>query len=266
MVSTWRFINSGVRSGAFNMGCDEKLAQELLAGAGVPTLRLYQWEPWAISLGYNQEESDIDVARCERDGVDVVRRPTGGRAILHADELTYSVVLPAPRANVLQVYNDISRALVRGLQMFGVNVALQKAQPDFARAYSHASSIPCFTSTARYEIEWEGRKLVGSAQRRFSDGEQQVVLQHGSILCSPAHQRLADYLNLDDQEVKQGIRDELEKKTADLATIRGAAVNLVDLASCLRRGFELEWGITFSELTDPELTHLAPNVEITQTI
>ncbi|MBM2844915.1 MAG: biotin/lipoate protein ligase [Bacteroidetes bacterium] len=265
MVSIWRFINSGVRSGAFNMECDEKLALELLAGNGVPTLRLYQWEPWSISLGYNQNAADIDSRKCDQDGIDIVRRPTGGRAILHAQELTYSIVMRAGRSGVLQVYNDISRALVRGLEMFGVDVTLQRLQPNFAEAYRHASSIPCFTSSARYEIEYEGRKLVGSAQRRYSDGEQDVILQHGSILCGPGHQRLADYLALDDAATKKRISDELRTKTADLASLSGTELDLDSLALCIRRGFEEEWDITLTEFTESEINHDMRNDEIIHT-
>jgi lipoate-protein ligase A len=182
----WRYRYSGACRGAENMCRDEQCARGLQESRGTvfpSSLRLYRWQPWAISLGHNQSSHDLDMERCTADGIDVVRRPTGGRAILHAEELTYCVVMYTGSRSVLAVYNDISRALVRGLHLFGVNVAFQKSQPNFQETYRQASSIPCFTSSARYEIEWHGRKLVGSAQRRFGDGERDVVLQHGSILC-----------------------------------------------------------------------------------
>lgn len=231
------------------MRTDEELARSFLgegAEAAVPTLRLFRWNPWAVSLGYNQNAADLDAARCAREGVDIVRRPTGGRAILHAQELTYSVTLPAARKTILQVYNDIGRALVRGLSLFGVDVSLQRSQPDFRSAYRHPSSIPCFTSSARYEIEWRGRKLVGSAQRRFSDGEHEAILQHGSILCGPAHRRLADLLAIDDPQALEQLRGDLEEKTTDLAEILGRQPDLDALGECIRRGFEEEWGVVFS--------------------
>ncbi len=229
------------------MRLDEMLAQRLLRGSGTPVVRLFRWTPWAVSLGYNQNPADIDAARCSRDGIDIVRRPTGGRAILHAEELTYSVVMPAGRAGVLSVYNEISRALVHGLSLFGIDVSLQKAQPDFPRMYRQVSSIPCFTSSARYEIEHGGRKLVGSAQRRFSDGEHSVVLQHGSILLGPAHRRLVDYLAVGSEEALAGIRMEMEEKTTDLSEIRGAPVDPAELTRALRRGFEEAWSVTLEE-------------------
>ena len=247
MSATWRFVDTGWDTGARNMNYDEALARSFFGeGAGVPTLRLFRWKPWAVSLGYNQNAADLDQAKCARDGIDVVRRPTGGRAILHAQELTYSVTLPAGRTTILQVYNDIGRALVRGLNLFGVDVALQRSQPDFRSAYRQPSSIPCFTSSARYELDWNGKKLVGSAQRRFSDGEREVVLQHGSILCGPAHRRLAELLAVTDPAILDQLRRDLEEKTTDLSEILGREVDLNALGECIRQGFEREWGVVFS--------------------
>jgi lipoate-protein ligase A len=244
----WLFADSGTQTGAANMRIDEETARALqhtLPGEAHSTLRLYRWKPWAISLGYHQSADDLDAALCARDGIKIVRRPTGGRAILHAEELTYSLVMEAGRRSVLQVYYDISRALVRGLQLFGVPVTLQRSQPNFAETYHQASSIPCFTSSARYEIEWGGRKLVGSAQRRFPDGERDVVLQHGSILCGPAHRRLVDYLRIADPAVLDQVRHEMAEKTVELSEILGTPPDVEKLAVCIRRGFELEWAISF---------------------
>ncbi len=257
----WLFVDSGAQSGARNMRIDEEGARALQCTSSADahsTLRLYRWNPWAISLGYHQSADDLDAGLCAADGIDIVRRPTGGRAILHAEELTYCLVMETGRRSVLQVYNDISRALVRGLQLFGVPVALQKSQPNFAETYRQASSIPCFTSSARYEIEWGGRKLVGSAQRRFPDGERDVVLQHGSILCGPAHRRLVDYLHVADPKVRDQIRNEMTEKTVELSEILGAPPDLEHLAGCIRRGFEIEWGIAFD--ISPENQH-APSAE-----
>jgi lipoate-protein ligase A len=252
--SRWRFLDTGARPGSLNMALDEQLARRLVeeppdlrSNDLLPVLRLFRWSPWAISLGYNQELTEIDIGACTRDGIDIVRRPTGGRAILHAEELTYSVVMIAGRKSILQLYNDISRALVRGLWMFGVNATVQRSQPNFGEAYRRPSSIPCFTSSARYEIEWGGRKLVGSAQRRFSGETGDVVLQHGSILCGPAHQDLARYLLLEAGDLREQIQTDLRERTIDLSAILQRRVDEGELAACIRRGFELEWSITFTE-------------------
>jgi len=244
-AAAWTCIDSGSLTGAENMALDERLARSLAAGEGGPVLRLFRWRPWAISLGYNQRAEELDAARCAADGIDVVRRPTGGRAILHAEELTYCVVMRTGRRSVLQVYNDISAALVRGLGLYGVEVTLQKSQPDFRSEYRSVTSVPCFASSARYEIEWRGRKLVGSAQRRFGGPAGDAVLQHGSILCGPAHLRLADYLVTGDPAARERIRALLGAKTADLASITGAPVDADRLGASIRRGFEEAWGVTF---------------------
>lgn len=225
------------------MAMDLADAEALAAGAGSPSLRLYGWDPWAISLGYNQSEDEIDGERCRAEGIDLVRRPTGGRAILHAEELTYCIVMPAGRRSILDVYNDISLALVRGLGLYGVDAALQRSQPNFPEHYRSLSAIPCFTASARYEIEWDGRKLVGSAQRRVAGGTQ-VVLQHGSILCGPAHKRLPEFIRAD-ETVRELLRSELDAKTVDLAEATGRPVDIDHLAECIRRGCELQWGVRF---------------------
>lgn len=248
--STWNFCTTGENTAEFNMHFDEMLVQRLMEGSGRPTVRVYRWKPWAISIGHHQKISDIDVLLCKRHGIDVVRRPTGGRAILHAEELTYSVVMPADRKGTQQVYNDISAALVEGLREFGVGVSLQRSQPDFARMYKSPSSIPCFSSSARYEIEWNGRKLVGSAQRRYSGESGDVVLQHGSILCGAAHRRLADYLVLPDQSLRESVHAGLEEKTADVHEASGESVDYEELSDCLRKGFERSWDVTFVNI-DP---------------
>ena len=138
-------LDTGARAGAFNMELDEMLARRMQKEGGPPILRLFRWQPWAISIGYNQSADDLDVALCRRDGIDIVRRPTGGRALLHAEELTYSVIMRSGRRGILEVYNLISRALVRGLQLFGVDVTLQKSQPNFQEAYRNASSSHAVT-------------------------------------------------------------------------------------------------------------------------
>ncbi len=243
----WRFVDSGKLDGASNMALDVGMAEALAAGQGAPTLRLYGWDPWAISLGYNQREEEIDAARCRESGIGVVRRPTGGRAILHAEELTYCVVMPAGRRSILDVYNDISGALVRGLGLFGVDATLQRSQPNFPEHYRSPSAIPCFTASARYEIEWDGRKLVGSAQRRVA-GTTNVVLQHGSILCGPAHKRLPEFIRAD-ENVRELLRAELNMKTVDLSEATGGPVDIHRLAECIRQGCELHWGVRLAPAT-----------------
>ncbi len=228
------------------MAFDQRLVRELGDGTGLQTLRLYQWRPRAISLGYNQPLEDIDLGKCAAEGIDVVRRPTGGRAILHAEELTYSVVM-FPDGNIQHVYNRISRALIRGLALFGLAVDFRRVQPAFGTVYKSPSAVPCFTSSARYEIEWKGRKLVGSAQRRIQHGGREVVLQHGSLLIGPAHRHLVEYLSISSRQLYLDLRKQMEQKTIDLQAILGHGVDIERLSSCILKGFEEELSVEFTE-------------------
>ena len=175
--ATWRLLDTPPAPGAWNMAVDEALADGVRQG-GPPVLRVYRWSPACLSLGRNQPSDGYDREEIARRGVDVVRRPTGGRAVLHHRELTYSVAarddaLGAPR----QAYAAINRALVAGLRRLGVDARLQPAGPERAPLPSLA---PCFEQPVEGEVTAGGRKLVGSAQRR----ERGVLLQHGSL---PVH-------------------------------------------------------------------------------
>lgn len=243
---TWRFLHTGYSSGLFNMEFDQGLARELLEGTDIGTVRVYGWNPSAISVGVHQSMDEIDTAKAYSSGIDVVRRPTGGRAILHSEEVTYSVVMIARGRNTLQIYHEISLALVEGIRALGVNAVLEKSQPHFPTLYRDGSSIACFSSSGRYEIKVEGKKLVGSAQRRMTgEGGSQVVLQHGSILLGSDHLRIAHFLKQSDRVKAEGIRSELEEKTTTLKSALGFDVGFDEVAEALRGGFEKAWGISF---------------------
>lgn len=249
----WQFRNTGCRTGSFNMKYDESLAHSLLVSDRAFVVRAYGWQPPAISLGWHQDMNEIDVDRAAAAGIDLVRRPTGGRAILHSDEVTYSVVMVASQKGVLSVYQSISEALTCGLRALGAPVVLEKSQPHFPSLYRSPSSVACFASAARYEIQISGRKLVGSAQRRYArpDG-QEVVLQHGSILLGDDHLRIVDFMKHlgGDQQVR--MREELREKTIDLSAALGRRVESDEVINALMRGFENAWGIVFSAIEGPE--------------
>ncbi len=247
----WQFINSGLHSGTFNMDYDIGLAEKLHRGEILPTLRLYGWKPWAISLGYNQSEQDINENKCSEFGFDIVRRPTGGRAILHANEITYSVVMFANGKSVTEVYAEISKSLVNGLKIICPEVSYETSQLNFQALYKKQESIPCFSSSARYEIQINGKKLVGSAQRRYSaDGMPDVVLQHGSILLGTEHKFLADVLNLESKSVKEKILEDIEQKTIDLSTAAGRVISFDETAEVIRSGFEGTMNIRFQNIIE----------------
>jgi lipoyl(octanoyl) transferase len=182
MGLTWRLLVTEPLDGATNMALDEALLRGRVRGASGPTVRFYGWRPAAVSLGYAQPlDETVDRARCQALGIGLVRRPTGGSAILHEPpdrEVTYAVVAREgdfPGADdVLETYRVIGQGLAAGLARLGVAaelVPLVRARPGPTPAF-------CFGRTGAYEIAVGGRKLAGSAQRR----QRGCFLQHGSVL------------------------------------------------------------------------------------
>jgi lipoyl(octanoyl) transferase len=182
MSDAWRLLVDAPAAGSWNMAVDEVLLEGVVAGTAPPTLRFYRWAPPCLSLGYFQAFDVVDRDGCRALGFDIVRRPTGGRAILHDRELTYSVVLTASRLGhddgVLPSYYRLSLALQEGLRRLGVRATLA---PQSAATGSRAHGPVCFDRPSAHEILLDGRKLVGSAQVRRGG----ALLQHGSILIEP---------------------------------------------------------------------------------
>ncbi len=238
----WILICNGAHNGQFNMEFDLKLADE--CSDNTAYLRFYQWLPYAISLGANQLFNDINLVKAANDNIDVVKRPTGGRAVLHAEELTYSVIIPtASGLTPHEIYNKISLALVRGLIKYDSNlknIKLENRQPDFSSLLKNPFGVICFASTAKHEVKYNGKKLVGSAQRRFK----KVTLQHGSILVGAFHRYLLDYLNCD-EKTKTELKQKMIDKTIELETILKRKVDYSQLIDSLVKGFEDEWEIKF---------------------
>jgi lipoate-protein ligase A len=206
--------------------------------------RLYRWKPYCISIGANQKYEDIDLEKTSRDGIDVVKRPTGGRAILHADEITYSVIYPLKYGlTPSEIYRKVSLALVKGLTIYNEelkNAELEDLQQDFIGLLKDPQGLACFAGTAKSEVKWNGKKLIGSAQRKMD----KVVLQHGSILCGNYHLKIIDYLKLPDKEI-QIVKDHLHSKTVTLESILNTPTDYEKLSLALIEGFEKEWNIEF---------------------
>ena len=187
------------------------------SGESLPVLRFFLWRPPAISLGYLQSESDIDAEKCARDGIDIVRRPTGGRAILHSAEFTYSVTIPPwhplAKMTILQTYNEISRALALGLRNLGIPAKLARGTGRI-----NPKNPSCFSSTSRYELVVDGKKLVGSAQRRKNGGmyiRNDELIDHGltGYPHSSTHSRPhIAHLPTEDNKVLPGTNRSTEKQ------------------------------------------------------
>lgn len=230
------FIESGFLTGEENMRLDTERASDVTNGKSKAMFRLYGWKPWAVSLGYNQKIDDIEQLACEKNGFDIVRRPTGGRAVLHANELTYCVVANLPKGlNMHEAYHEIHIFLHKAMENIGIStLSFQKSRPNLRNFYnSSTKSAACFASSAQYEIEFEGRKVVGSAQRLFG----QTLLQHGSILLSPGHERLADVSNLESEEQKQKLKEFILAKSATLQDTVGRSISFNELSSAIRTSF-----------------------------
>ncbi len=180
----WHFLDTGPNLGAYNMAIDEELLAKAQAGENVPVLRFYGWNPPAVSLGRFQKiEEAVNIEACRQHGFDIVRRITGGRAVLHRHELTYSVISridnPLFPPNVHGTYKVIAEGLLAGLRNLGISAEIVSRTSRHAHLVETRAKDPaCFSSPSWYEIVVNGKKIVGSAQRRLSN----AFLQHGSIL------------------------------------------------------------------------------------
>lgn len=178
----WRWIRSGASGPALNMGLDEAL---LRTEPVVPTLRTYRWAPWSLSLGYFQEVDRERVRPIVERGFGLVRRPTGGRAIFHGDELTYAVVCPPgteglPR-DAVGAYRVVHGAVVAALARFGVEASFRGDRTLLSDTPPGEEEFLCFYRSTEFDLVRGGRKIVGSAQRRTRSG----FLMHGSIPVGP---------------------------------------------------------------------------------
>jgi lipoate-protein ligase A len=241
MTDTWRLLFTSPASGAWNMAVDESILESIGRGAALPTLRLYAWTPACLSLGVAQPYADVDSARLRARGWDVVRRITGGRAILHIDELTYSVVGPADNpilaGSVLESYNRIAHALLTAVRALELPVEMKEGKAD----ESGQSNPVCFEVPSTYEITVNGKKLIGSAQARRKD----VVLQHGSLPLTGDLTRITEALSFADESARAEAATRLLARAATVDSALGRAVDWDTAAQSFVRAFETELGIHF---------------------
>lgn len=258
-AAQWRLIHTPPASGAWNMALDSAILEAVGRGSVLPTLRFYAWYPPCLSLGYAQPIRDIDRARLDSLGWDIVRRPTGGRAILHTDELTYSVTGPEqePRliGGVLASYQRLSLALVEGLRTLGLRVqATSKNKPDIDR-----ENAVCFEHPSHYEITVEGKKLIGSAQARKKEG----VLQHGTLPLYGDLTRITNALHFPSEGERSQAAKRLLAKATNVETILGYRINWEDAAQAFATAFQetLNLRLLQKELTAEEVHRAQELVE-----
>ncbi len=253
MKSIWRLLISPSARGSWNMAVDEAILEKCGMPGSLTTLRLYAWNPACFSLGYAQPYSDVDRERLKVLGWDLVRRPTGGRAVLHTDELTYSVIgsetEPQLAGTVLETYNRLALALTRALNLLGLDVEVnEKKLPSGPENINPV----CFEVPSAYEITLGGKKLVGSAQMRRKTG----VLQHGSLPLSGDLSRIVQALVFPSEGVRTKAAQSLLKRATTIETAINRNVTWNEAAQAYIQAFQevLNVDFTQTELTPEEIS------------
>jgi lipoate-protein ligase A len=240
----WWWLDCGPMEGGWHMAADQYFADSMVR-LRRPVMRIYQWQPWCISLGHHQSSSCVNLNQCHKDSIDVVRRQTGGRAVYHAEEITYSIIIPAGHDfadSVSGTYHRLSEGLVAGLRTLGIPASFQKRGINFKDHYATKISASCFSAAALHEIVVRDKKLVGSAQRRMSDS----VLQHGSILIGPAHLNLFRYLTGLESAEQENMTREVAEKTTYLQA-ENNKLNYQLIGRALKQGMREALGVQFKD-------------------
>lgn len=239
--ANWRLLMMPACEGALNMAIDQAIMEAVAVGRVPPTLRFYAWDPACFSLGYSQPIAEVDRDRLAARGWHLVRRMTGGRAILHTDELTYSVAVaadhPLVAGDIVESYRRLSQALVHGLRSLGVEPQADRR----ADGNPGAKGPVCFEAPSHYEITVNGRKLIGSAQvRRFG-----AVLQHGSLPLTGDITRIVDALVFESEEHRERARARVRERAATLEGAMGRIITWEQAAVTMADSFRTTFGLAF---------------------
>jgi len=220
-------------AGALNMGVDQTVLEEVSAGKALPTLRLYHWAPSCVTIGYFQSMvEEIDLAACEARGIDAVRRVTGGGAVFHDAEVTYSLVVPegSPLApdDIMASYGLVCEGLVRGLRGLGVDAVFAPIN----------------------DIQAGGRKLSGNAQTR----KHGCLLQHGTVLLGLDLETMFSILKVPAEKLKDKLVQDAKARVTSLRDLLGREVGFDEAAAALAAGFAQAWSGLGVELEEGHLT------------
>ncbi|UCG83387.1 MAG: lipoate--protein ligase family protein [Dehalococcoidia bacterium] len=234
----WRFVDSGPSDGFTNMGLDEAMLYAHEEGMIPPTLRVYGWAPPALSVGYFQSiAKDVDEQKCLENGIHVVRRITGGRSVLHKDELTYSVVASDgcgfPR-DLTGSYTAISQGLIAAYGILGLIVHLAPHRGN------HSAAV-CFNASSFSDLTCQGRKIAGSAQFRRGD----VLLQHGSLPISLDARLFFSVLRFPSISSREKAMAVFGQRATCITEMLGRSVSLLELKEALFQGFQEAFGTRF---------------------
>lgn len=244
-MDKWRVIRSKSYNGAMNMAIDEAIMIAHKEGRAKPTLRFYTWDPACITIGYFQKlEDEIDLARCKELNVDCVRRITGGRAVLHEDELTYSIIVGEDNqlmdSSITKSYKFISEGLVKGLNLCDIYTDDLNKGEKIGRENLSAA---CFNAHASYEIAISKKKVVGSAQSR-KDG---VILQHGSIVLDFDVNKLFELIKTESQERKERLINFTARKASGIENETNIKLDINELEKNLIKGITQHFNVEFIE-------------------
>ena len=229
-----------------------------------PIIRFYEWQHATLSIGYFQQaERDINMEAVKAQGMGFVRRPTGGRAVLHEHELTYSIIVDENYPNipetVTEAYRVLSEGLLEGFKNLGLDAYFsvpksRKQQNDLKQP----KSAVCFDAPSWYELVVEGKKVAGSAQTR----QKGVILQHGAILLSLNIEKLLSVFTFTSEEAKNKMRNELPTKAVAIDQLTSRQITVDECKKAFKSGFEqaLHIELVPFELTDEQL-HVVKKIE-----
>ncbi|MFJ7646529.1 biotin/lipoate A/B protein ligase family protein [Lysinibacillus sp. NPDC097279] len=238
-MTTWYFLNSGKCSPSFNMALDEALLDWHSEGLIPPVIRFYEWEPATLSIGYFQQaKRDINLDALREQGIGFVRRPTGGRAVLHEHELTYSVIVtesyPNMPESVTEAYRVLSEGILEGFHNLGMDAYFSVPDTEEKKAdLKQPKSAVCFDAPSWYELVVEGKKIAGSAQTR----QKGVILQHGAILLDLDEEKLLSVFNFSSEEAKERMRKKLPEKAVAINSLVQKPVSIEQCVTAFRDGF-----------------------------
>ena len=245
----FRIIPYNLAPGSQNMAFD-RFFSRICTIKSDPVIRFYGWTPYCISIGRHQNEDILNIDRIRESGYDYVKRPTGGRAIFHANELTYSVVMPRHLSDHRALYIYMHNLIKSALNDLGYAVVMDEGKNILPRIRQDAVDFPCFTRSAFSEIQFNGKKVVGSAQRIYPNS----VLQHGSILIGSEHENISNFLVGEPRQFSL-IKQELKNNTVCLKQIKPEKILPEKVTKSIVKQLELRENISvyFKNISKSEM-------------
>ncbi|MBB5173094.1 lipoate--protein ligase family protein [Texcoconibacillus texcoconensis] len=250
-METWAFLDTSAGSPAYNMAVDEVLLSWHSRGKIPPVIRFYTWDPATLSVGYFQKvDKDINMEAVRNHQVGFVRRATGGRAVLHDQELTYSVIVtedyPDMPESVTEAYRVISQGLLQGFRKLGLSAEFAIPRTEEERnALKQPRSAVCFDAPSWYELVVEGRKVAGSAQTR----QKGVILQHGSIILDLDEDKLFDMFQYRNDRIRERMQRQFKNKAVAINELREQPVTIAEASIAFKQGFADALNIQLEPLT-----------------